>query len=450
MAVFGRMSFRSKLLLSFVIVILISTALGYVLITIAVNRAFSDFAARSFRDRDATLLHFLGESYARTGSWQGIRQLLARGRPPVPLVLADSEGVIVFAPDAQWVGRTLSKGDLGTGLPIELDGEVVGTIVPPALVLRENSLEQRFLATVSRSLWIAGIIVTAIGILLAFWLLRQLTGPLKQLASASQQIAQGKMEGRVFIRSSDELGHLADSFNKMTTSLEKSEKAKRQMIADVSHELRTPLTVLRTALEGLRDGIIEPKAEKFAALHNKTLLTSRLVEDLHQLASADADHLSIRKAPCDLGQMLSRIQATVGVQLEDSGIRFSIEISPDLPKVQADSQRIEQVVLNLLANAMRYTSEGGTIRMAAQALAEQSVRVSVCNTGHTLSDEELAHMFDRFYRAEPSRPREEGSAGLGLAIAKALIEVHGGRIWAENAPDGCVCVHFTLPRAAKG
>ena len=131
----------------------------------------------------------------------------------------------------------------------------------------------------------------------------------------------GRVE-RVYVRSSDELGRLVYSFNEMAASLEKPEKAKSQMIADVSHELRTPLTVLRTALEGLRDGVIEPKLENFAALHNKTLLTSRLVDDLHQLASAGAGDLSIQKSRCDLCQMLFRIRATVGVQLEDSGIHF--------------------------------------------------------------------------------------------------------------------------------
>lgn len=312
----------------------------------------------------------------------------------------------------------------------------------------ENPLERHFLGAVSRSLWIAEILVSVVGILLAFGLLRQLTGPLKQLTTASQQIAQGELSKRVSVKSNDELGRLAGSFNEMAASLEKAEAVKRQMIADVSHELRTPLTVLRTALEGLRDGVIEPTQENFAALHNKTLLTSRLVDDLHQLALADAGQLSIKKTTCELDPLFSHIHATIGAQLEDSGVRFLVESSPNLPDVNVDKQRIEQVILNLLSNAIRHTPRGGTIRMTVRSIRDNEVEVSVCNTGPRLSDEDLVHVFDRFYRADTSRSREEGGAGLGLAIAKALIEAHGGRIWAENAPAGGACFRFTLPLAS--
>jgi len=450
MAFLRRLSFRTKLLLSFAVVIVLVTVLGYVLIDSAIDRAFSDFSVRTFRDRDVVLVRFLADFHERTGSWEGLARLFELAPEAPPIVLADADGVIVVAPDARFIGRRLPARDLNQGLEVRLNDEVIGTIVPPSIGLWKNPVEERFLGTVSRSLWIAGILVSAVGILLAFGLLRQMVGPLKQLTEASQQVAHGNLKRRVSVKSRDEFGRLADSFNEMASSLEKAEKAKRQMIADVSHELRTPLTVLRTALEGLRDGLVEPTPENFAVLHNKTLLVSRLVDDLHQLALADAGQLSVQKSECDLSRLFAHIQATVGVQLEDSGIRFFVEIPNDLPKAEADSQRIEQVILNLLSNATRHTPTGGTIRVVAQPTEGPSIQVSVCNTGSGLSNEDLAHVFDRFYRAEPSRSREEGGAGLGLAIAKALIEAHGGRIWAENAPEGGACFHFTLPRSAGG
>jgi len=448
-AFFRRLSFRTKLLLSFAVVIVLVTVLGYFLIDITIDRAFSDFSNRTFRYRDVVVVRFLTDFYERTGSWEGLARLFELTPEPPQIILTDADGVIVVAPDARFLGRRLPARDLSQGLEVRLNDKTIGTIVPPSLVLWKNPLEQRFLGTVSRSLWFAGILVSAVGILLTFGLLRQMTGPLKQLTEASQQVAHGNLRRRVSVKSRDELGRLADSFNEMASSLEKAEKAKRQMIADVSHELRTPLTVLRTALEGLRDGLVEPTPENFAALHNKTLLASRLVDDLHQLALADAGKLTIQKKACDLGQLLAHIQTTIGVQLEDSGIRFFVEIPNDLPKAEADSQRIEQVILNLLSNAVRHTPEGGMIRLTARAIEGSSVQVSLCNTGPRLSDEDLAHVFDRFYRAEPSRSREEGGAGLGLAIAKALIEAHGGKTWVENAPDGGVCFHFTLPRSTE-
>ena len=447
MAFFRRLSFRTKLIVSFAVVIVLATVLGYFLIDSAVDRAFSDFSIRTFRYRDVVLLRFLTDFYERTGSWDGLGRLFELAPEPPQIVLADADGVIVVAPHAQFIGQRLPARDLNQGLEVRLNDETIGTIVPPSIVLWKNPLEERFLDTVRRSLWTAGLIVTAIGVLLAFGLLRQLTEPLNQLAVASQQIARGKLSKRVSVKRKDELGHLADSFNEMASSLEKAEKAKRQMIADVSHELRTPLTVLRTALEGLRDGVLEPTPENFASLHNKTLLTSRLVDDLQQLALADAGELTIQKSACDLGQLLAHIQTTIGVQLEDSDIQFSLHIAKDLPKVEADSQRIEQVVLNLLSNAVRHTPEGGTIRLTARETEGSLVQVTLCNTGPRLSDEDLIHVFDRFYRAEPSRSREKGGAGLGLAIAKTLIEAHGGRIWAENAPEDGACFHFTLLRS---
>ncbi|GAI07917.1 unnamed protein product, partial [marine sediment metagenome] len=200
-----------------------------------------------------------------------------------------------------------------------------------------------------------------------------------------------------------------------------------------------------TGLEGLRDGLLEPTPENFAALHNKILLTSRLVGDLQQLALADAGQLSIKRGTCDLGGLVEQIRATIEVELEDMGIELFIDLPKDLSPVEADSQRVEQVLLNLLSNAERYTPEGGSIRISARVLAGGKVRVSICDSGPGLSDEDLAHIFDRFYRADKSRTRESGGAGLGLAIAKALVEAHGGKIWAENAPEGGACFHFTLP-----
>jgi signal transduction histidine kinase len=198
----------------------------------------------------------------------------------------------------------------------------------------------------------------------------------------------------------------------------------------------------------MRDGLLEATPANIAALHDKILLTTRLVGDLQQLALADAGQLSIHKEAFDLNELVERIRATVEVELEDRGIALHIDLPVDLPQVNADRQRIEQVLLNLLANAMRYTPSGGAISIAAKNTDEKMVQVSVCNSGPGLSEEDLEHVFDRFYRADAARTRESGESsgsGLGLAIAKALIEAHGGKIWAENPSTGGACFYFTLP-----
>jgi signal transduction histidine kinase len=219
------------------------------------------------------------------------------------------------------------------------------------------------------------------------------------------------------------------------------------MISDIAHELRTPLSSLRGGLEGLIDGIWSPSPENISALHDKTLLLNRLADDLQQLAQADAGQLSIQKQPYDLRPLLQQIQATIGAQLEEEKITLVIELPEELPLVQIDVHRMEQVFLNLLSNAARHTPAGGTIRIAASATNDQTVQVTVSDTGPGLSTEDLAHVFERFYRADKSRARASGGSGLGLAITKALIEAHRGRIWAENSPDGGACFHFTLALA---
>jgi len=243
--------------------------------------------------------------------------------------------------------------------------------------------------------------------------------------------------------SSDEIGRLAQSFDRMAESLDRSERSKRQMIADVSHELRTPLAAVRSALEGLRDGLVEATPETLAALHDKILLTTRLVRDLHQLTLADSGRLSIHPAPCSIDEILDPIAETIGVQMEDAGIRLEQRMDEGLPKVLADRQRIEQVLLNLLSNAMRHTPAGGTITVSAEVLPGE-IEITVCDDGSGLSDADLEHAFDRFYRADEARTSDAG-AGLGLPIAKAIVEAHGGAIRAENVPEGGACFRFTLP-----
>jgi signal transduction histidine kinase len=279
---------------------------------------------------------------------------------------------------------------------------------------------------------------------LSFFLIRQLTDPLRTLDRASRQVAAGNFDERVDIVSSDEIGRLASSFNEMAESLENSEQVKRRLIADISHELRTPITAVRTTLESLRDGLMEPTQGTLSALHDKILLTTRLVQDLHQLALADSGRLSMHPRPCSIENIFETILETIGVQMEDENITLVREIAPNLPSIVADAQRIEQVLLNLLANAIRHTPAEGSILVRAEHI-EGDVQVSINDSGTGLSDIDLQHVFDRFYRADEARTSDDTGAGLGLSIAKALIEAHGGRIWAENTPNSGACFSFTLP-----
>ncbi len=438
-----RISFQAKLFAVLILIVVLTSVIGYLLINRSVKQAFAEFALRTTTPQERAVLQLVRGFYEQTGNLDVVLAFLERSRRDVPIFLVNPEGVVLYAPDERYVGQRLSSDQLAQGETIVLAQGAQWTLVPSRLIVGQALLEQQFLQATRRSLWRAGLAAVAAALVLSLLLFRQLTRPLRRLDAATRQIARGEFGERVHIDSADEIGRLARSFNEMTESLERSERTKKRMIADVSHELRTPLAAVRSALEGLRDGLIQPTPETLASLHDKILLTTRLVRDLHQLALADAGRLPIHPAPCRLEDLVDSIVETIGVQLEDSELRLERRIDADLPPVVVDRQRIEQVLLNLLANAIRHTPPAGTILLGAKR-RHTGIELSVCDNGPGLSDADLVHVFDRFYRADDARATD-GGAGLGLSIAKALVDAHGGRIWAENRPEGGACFRLLLP-----
>jgi len=444
-----RLSFQMRLLLSIILVVILATVAGYLFIDQSVKRAFSDFTVRNFSRQDQLILGMIDLYYREAGTLDGFAEHLARRDLAVSVLLVDPDRHVTYSPEERLVGVRLSESQVGEGLPLMLPSGETWTVVPYRFTPGREEIETTFLQTTRRSLWLAGLSAGLAGVLLAFLLLRQLMTPLKRLDDAAHRISEGDLSKRVEVTSSDEIGNLGQSFNDMASSLEAAEKAKKRMIADISHELRTPLTAVRSALEALRDGLIEPTQETFANLHNRLVLFTRLVNDLHQLALADSGRLSIHRSPCHLSAIVEGIVDTIGAQLEDEGLSLDERIDSRLPVLNVDAQRIEQVMLNLLANAIRHTPDGGTLSISATTAENREVVVSVCDSGPGLAPSDAIHVFDRFYQADDARARRPPEAttggGLGLSIAKALVEAHGGRIWVENASGGGACFRFALP-----
>lgn len=452
-----RASFQAKVILAIVLVVVLATLAGYWFINRSVQRAFSDFTVRSVTRQDQVLIGLITLYYREAGTLEGVADRLAEQNTELSVLIVNPDREVEYAPEDRLIGMRLAEEQLEQGVGLRVSDEETWTVIPYRYVPGRQALEDAFLRTTGHSLWLAGLGAALAGILLSFLLARQLTHPLRRLEAAALRIAQGDLSNRVEIVSSDEIGHVAESFNEMAESLEIAEATKQQMIADISHELRTPLTAVRTALEGLRDGLVEPSQETFASLHDRILLFTRLVNDLHQLTLADTGRLSIRRTPCHVETIIEGIVDTIGVQAEDAGLELRERVEPNLPILYVDPHRIEQVLLNLLANAVRHTPERGWIEIAASAPEERTVEITVCDSGPGLSPEDLAHVFDRFYRSDASRTRlradgtaaidapDAGGAGLGLSIAKALIEAHGGTIRAENGPDGGACFRIRLP-----
>jgi signal transduction histidine kinase len=287
-----------------------------------------------------------------------------------------------------------------------------------------------------------------------FLLFYQITSPLNALTTAARQIAAGDFTARVANPRDDEIGQVGRAFNAMAEGLAQSEGARRNMIADIAHELRNPLGVIQGQLEGMLDGVFPTTSEQIASLYDETLLLARLVGDLRDLALADAGQLQIARQPTDLRALIEKTASAFTLQADEKNIARTTKIADNLPRVNIDAQRIEQVLRNLIGNALRHTPEDGAVSVECTVHSGQSVvkdqsspyvLVRVTDTGLGIACEDLPHVFERFWRGDKARVRAGGGAGLGLAIAKQLIASHGGMIGVESDVGRGATFWFTLP-----
>ncbi len=308
--------------------------------------------------------------------------------------------------------------------------------------------EKSFLSDVRQSLWISGGLTAVAALIVALFLSRQITRPLARLAVATKGIAGGNLSTRVDVRAGDEIGQVGEAFNSMAAALQHQEEVRQSMMADIAHELRTPLSVLRGNLEAMLDGLVEPDAEQIQMLHGQSLALARLVEDLRTLSLASAGQLALERRPVDLCTLSRETVAEMEAAAGEKGVHLRVAAPPDLPSIEGDRGRLAQVLRNLLDNALRYTPAGGTVTVEiGRGGSGSEATISVNDTGSGIAPEDLAHVFDRFYRADSSRSRETGGSGLGLAIARQLVEAHGGRMWAESGPGQGSRFTFALPLA---
>jgi signal transduction histidine kinase len=449
-----------KLLLSFLAAVFAGVVVVSYLANQAAAREVHGFMFGGGMTTEAGLAQELAGYYRGHGSWEGVETLLDGGHMmggvmmSQRLIVADPQSQVVADSRGTLAGQQLRAEDLEAGVAIEVDGVRVGTLLagrggsgmmggfgPPARNL-ENDLLQR----VNRAIWLAALaaggVALVIGGLLAYGLVR----PIRQLTAATRAVARGDLSHRVAIAANDEVGELAASFNAMAADLEKAERLRRNMMADIAHELRNPIAVMQANLEAVVDGVLPPTVDNLQPLLDQSQLLSRLVDDLRTLALAEAGQLSLNRAPTGPGDLVRSVAAQFAPQAEAKRITLQTDIASNLPSVVLDPQRIAQVLGNLLSNAIRHTPEGGRVECRVTGDAKQ-VLFAVADNGAGIPPEALPHIFERFYRADSSRSRAGGGTGLGLSIAKQLVELHGGRIWAESdgAPGKGTRVAFALP-----
>jgi len=300
-----------------------------------------------------------------------------------------------------------------------------------------------FLTAIHHYLIWASLAALAVALVLNYLWTRRILRPLFQMTTITRLVAKGNYTERVDVVSSDEVGQLAQSFNQMADSLEKIERLRKNMVADLAHELRTPLTNLRGCMEAMGDGVIPASRETFATVENEFIRLTRLVEDLQQLARADAAKVFLDRKEVSLHLLLSQIVGLYSHNFEEKGIAVIWHLEPGTEMVSADGDKLLQAIRNLVDNAWKYSPAGGAVTISTSRTAA-GIKTVVANRGARIDEQSLPFIFERFFRADRSRSRAVGGAGIGLAIVKELVEAHGGQVGAES-DDTSTRVWFTLP-----
>jgi two-component system sensor histidine kinase BaeS len=317
----------------------------------------------------------------------------------------------------------------------------------PPPIFSMGEAEQAFLDSIRNSLWLAAVVAILTGVGLGYFFSRLISEPMKQLTLAARKVATGDFSQRVSASTDDEIGEVSVAFNTMAEQLEAKEKSRRQLLADIAHELRNPLSIIQGNLEAWLDDVIMPAPEQLASVYDETVLLSRLVTDLRDLSLAEAGQLKLYQNATELGEFIFAEIASVQNRCQEKQISISADLPARLPMVSIDRDRIRQVLHNLVDNALRYTPEGGTIEIGADYSKPGWVTVSVSDTGAGIARKDLQHVFDHFYKADRSRQRGHGGAGIGLAMVKLVVELHGGTVWVKSRKGKGTSFYFTLPVA---
>jgi two-component system sensor histidine kinase BaeS len=353
-------------------------------------------------------------------------------------------GVVVLIIASQFVlPTTFNRHMAGMGMMNGMmGGQGQGLGGPDAM----SQLYIDFRASFNEALLYAALAAMAAAVALSIYLSRSVIAPVHAMSRASQRIADGRYDERVQVRGEDELAQLAVRFNQMAGKLDQVESMRRRLIGDVSHELRTPLTAIKGSMEGLMDGVLPATQETYQQIHAEADRLNRLVDDLQELSRVEARAYELNIQPVDVSSLVRTVTKRLAPQFESKRISLELDLAPGLLRVLADEDRAVQIVTNLTGNALQYTPENGRVTISAKRI-DHEVQISVRDTGTGIPPEHLPHIFDRFYRVDKSRSRRAGGgSGIGLTIARALVEAHGGRIWAESAGEGLGSTfQFTLP-----
>ena len=460
---------RLRLILSFILIVLVAV-IGVVVI--ARQGAASEvrmFMSRGGMTRLDNLIDTLEAYYEQHETWDGAESILltfnnaspgGQGNRPdhagqgmmgmmnTNLILADASGRIAADSSGKMAGGQVNQSELDQATKLVFKKQTVGYLLVSGGFSFSSADESFLVDRLTRAAVIAGLIAGGLSLLLALFLAYRLIQPVRALTQAAQKLSEGDLSQRVNASGNDELAGLGQTFNQMAASLQYAQDSRRAMTADIAHELRTPLAVQRANLEALQDGIYELDRDNLEPILEQNRLLTRLVEDLRILALADAGQLKLEFSRMNLGILTEKVVERFKAQADTIGVSIRLNADPNCTEILIDPVRIEQVLGNLISNALRYVPSPGVINLELTC-SQNTILLTVRDNGTGIPAEALEHIFERFYRADRSRSRSEGGSGLGLAIARQLVEAHGGDLTAANHPDGGAQFTLKLPAAQK-
>ena len=455
-------SISTKLIIAFLSIGIVSVAVIFVTALWNTRQEFISFLSDQSRNNIVTTL---ANYHQQTGSWEGVEFIFIQnpdrpgqgmgmgpGGPHMvmmqPFTLTDKDGYVIVENGRFRKGERIPEEELELGEIITENDKVVGILIPLRQQFQGSQRELQFIERTNRILFLGALIAAIIALGLGIFLSRTITRPIRELTKATHAISEGDLSQQVQVRTSDELGELAQAFNKMSAELSRSVNTRKQMTADIAHELRTPLSLILGHAEAVHDGVLPPTKENFEIIREEAARLDHLVDDLRTLSLADAGELSINLQTIEPGRLLQEVASLYQYQTQKKNISLELDVAPHLPTLEVDPGRMTQVLTNILDNATRHTPEGGVITLSAKQKGDH-VEFAIQDSGLGLPAEETERIFERFYRADSSRQRGDGGSGLGLAIAKSIVQAHNGQLSAESEAGKGLKITVSLPREVQ-
>jgi len=439
-----------RLSVTFAVIILVTVGTIYFFVSQRTGAEIERYQEKTADYRATQVRSSLYVQYwSQNRSWERVQPVVKQTArlSGTHIILVATNGTVIGDSEEELLGARNYTNSSVTPLPLTDEQESLGEVyIIPDLTAEPYVTFRKLSASTSRFLLVGGSLAIAIALLLTFVLSRRITSPIGVLARAARRLGRGDLSQRVQLKGEGEVAALAQAFNSMAADLEHAEQLRRNLVADVAHELRTPLSNIQGYLEAIRDRVIKPDASTIRSLNEEVALLSRLVDELQELSLAEAGELKLVYQAEDITKLVKQAVTPWQPKVAAKEISLSLDLPDNLPPVNIDWQRVNQVLHNLLENAVAYTHKGGTINVAATTQGDW-VEVCVSDTGEGIPDEDLPNIFERFYRVDKSRARVTGGSGLGLTIAKRLVEAHGGTITVQSKLGKGSRFSFTLPIA---